>query len=581
MITALDFDKLIEKEKYFGLDISSTRVKAMMVTPRRGGRMRLDSFGEVKIPASAIVGGIVRRPDMVVKAIKEVLKSTTPKPIKIPYAICSIPQEKVFLKLEEFPNLEKEKLREAITWKIKTILAMPLDEIYWDWHRIDWKEDSDTVTVLIAAVEKGVVDSYAKAVVDAGIIPLAFEIEASSAIRTIFASLKEEIRDKPLLLVDIGNSNTNLAIYDKGGLRFISSVNVGGNQLTKIVSTVLNVTPEEAEEYKRTEGLKSKSEDLVNALHESLGGIEKEIRGAISFYDKTPEKTDDIEHILVYGDGAVLKDLNVYWKNTSFQGIDCRYANPRVPIVPMPQFVAHRKLFPHIVVTGLALYGNENYKFKDLNFLPTESQGQYVGKQIKDKLNRFMKIFFVNSIGLMGFLFGSWFLLTQNAKEIQASIDTKKAVLTSQRIQEISQEVEDVNASLVSVSAIINSSLDWPIVFDDLAGSIPSGISLDGMDVYLDDSTKAGSEPTWLVLISGTSDTRLRVIEFSDNLVRTGLFEDVDIPVEVFSSSNEIIFQIMAKIKFTSLLTDPEGFKSGLADIEESGVGLELIPFDE
>lgn len=575
-MTALDFDKLIEGEDTFGLDISNTRVKAMWVNKAGRGNLHLQSFGEEIIPASAVVGGIIRRPEVVAEAIVKILKNSYPKPIRAKYAVCSISQEKVYLKIEEFPNIEKDKLREAVTWKANKVLAMPLDKIYWDWHRLNPKEDDSVVSIQFAAVEKKVIDSYVHAIRLAGIIPLAFEMESSAAARVLLAS-DEKLQNDPLLFVDIGNSNTNLSIYHQGGFRFNSSVNVGGNQLVKIIGTEKGLSPAESEAYQRTTGLKTKTESLSIALSSSLSPIISEMIGAMRFYDKTPEKEDDIKLAKIYGDGATLKNVEKYL-DEQIPDLKVGYANPSIKMIPIPQFISHEKIFPHLVVTGLALRGLGKYhEFKDVNFLPADVQKAYVNEQIRKKVGKVVTILSINIIAICGFLLGGLFLLNEESNQIQATIDSKKAILQGSSIQKKSLEINEFNESLSSINSIIGSEFDWIKVFDKILAVTPQNIVLNNIDIYIDESSAPKSEPVWIISLYGKTDSRQTVIEYSTNLISKEIFTNVQIPVSAFSSGEEVIFRINMNLSFTNLLTNPEDFKKKSL-IQPTGE-LELKPF--
>ena len=569
-MTALDFEKLIEGEQTFGLDISSTRIKAMWIT-EAGKKLQLRSFGEKKIPASAIVGGIIRRPEIVSKEIGEVIKSATPRPIATPYAICSIPQEKVFLKIESFPNLDKEKLREAVTWKAKSILAMPLEKIYWDWHRLDVDESGNTINILFSAIEKEVVDSYVQAIGEAGIIPLAFEIEGSAAARVALEQKKVK-KDNPILMVEVGNSSSVLSIMHKGGLRFNSSVSVGGNQIVKIVSTEEGTTPSEAERYIKTTGLKSKKDKLVLSLQNSFSPLVHEIQRAVSFFNQAPEYGDaEIEDILLYGEGASLKGVEKYL-DEALPEQKVFYSNPRIPITPIPQFISHRKIFPHLIVTGLALRPFGKYsEHRGINFLPPIAQQAYVRAQIQSKVNTIVKIVAINLLALVGFVAGGWFLLSITRDSTAAMVRTKESVLLGERISSMSQTVADYNSSLSSVNAIIDAGLDWGRVFDGVLSAVPDDVLIKTMDIYLDEEVVPTLEPRWILRINGVTGDRQTVINFSNALLVNDLFDEVVIPISAFSSSDEVPFQIEARIFFNSLLKNPDNFDP------KSTAGPELI----
>ncbi|NLD48738.1 MAG: pilus assembly protein PilM, partial [Clostridiaceae bacterium] len=311
-------------------------------------------------------------------------------------------------------------------------------------------------------------------------------------------------------------------------------------------------------------------------LESLLSTLVNEIQGAVRFYDNTSPEEDNITKVLIYGDGAYLKNIDKYL-DKNLPDVKVAYANPRIDMVPIPQFISHEKIFSHLVVTGLALRGLGKYiKFEDVNFIPQEIQSGYVNEQVKKRVGNIAKIIFINVIAICGFLLGGLFLLNHESTQIQASINSKVSILKGRSIQSKSEEIKKFNKSLSSISSIISSEFDWINIFDKILSVTPKEVKLNNVSINVDSAGGSKSAPAWTINLYGKTNSRQTVIDYSNSLISTGIFNDVLVPVSAFSTSDEVVFQINMKLDFHTLLADADKFKEKET---ESSSELELRPF--
>lgn len=67
-----------------------------------------------------------------------------------------------------------------------------------------------------------------------------------------------ELNDN-VMIVDIGYGNTEIGIFEGGAFRYTNTIPLGGENITKDIQLVLNISEEEAERLKRQYGLAMKS----------------------------------------------------------------------------------------------------------------------------------------------------------------------------------------------------------------------------------------------------------------------------------------------------------------------------------
>lgn len=286
-----DYDNLILGEKVFGLEVKDNIIKALELTKRRG-RFSVVGFGEQEFDPTAISEGVIVNKDLLADVIKSVRDQAKPRRIRSKYASVVLPDSKIYVRVVKFPaGMSKDEIRESIEWKAKDLIAMPLDKVYWDWHRLQANGDpSRNIEVEISAVDKECVDSYTQTLKMIGVTPLYYDISGNAAARFLF---QNEYKEKKALLVRIDKYSTTLSLFLNGGVRYqtvIKDVVKGGyNSLIDYTAGKLGVNKEQAERIiLNPENINN---DQKKALKESFnvnyGGLYQEIDQIMDFYSQT------------------------------------------------------------------------------------------------------------------------------------------------------------------------------------------------------------------------------------------------------------------------------------------------------
>jgi type IV pilus assembly protein PilM len=120
------------------------------------------------------------------------------------------------------------------------------------------------------------------------------------------------IKEKVILVVDIGAKTTNLVLFDGDELKLSFSIEIAGNKFTKVISDKLNIPLKKAEEIKKKIGLNPEMEGgkIFLILQKEVLEIIEEIRKIENYFgQKTGKK---IEKIILIGGSALLPYLVDY-----------------------------------------------------------------------------------------------------------------------------------------------------------------------------------------------------------------------------------------------------------------------------
>ncbi len=303
--------KLFYKQKtLIGLDISQTGVKVMAIDPKRWlvlgyGSLDLDPL---KVQAS------LENPDDTYLAdnIRALLKQNIVGSLNSDHVAIGLPTGRTYSRTFTLPASEEKHIASAVEVEVDQYIPIPLSSLYLDYDIIERNKDS--VTVIMSAVPRTLVDTCLAAVRSAGLQPLVAEPSINAVARVLEATEEGHLST---LIIDIGAASTDIAILDGGVIRVTGSIGIGGNTFTLDIAKKLNIALENAHQYKVLNGLAPgpRQAKITTALAPSLGRIATEVRKVIRYYNERIATDRKIEQVLIVGGGANVPGVGDYFTN--------------------------------------------------------------------------------------------------------------------------------------------------------------------------------------------------------------------------------------------------------------------------
>jgi len=251
-------------KKSVGLDISDKAIEIVEIK-KSGNRIKISKLNRVKLEPGVLKNGIIENRNELKQSLKDALKKAKPKSIKIKNIIFGLPKKQVIILVlsMDFYAKKEELILEAIQERI----GLNKDEIVFSYNII--KEDGDNIEILVAAASKAYVLEWLKFFKDSKIKVKFFDIETLAIFRGL-TRLKGEI----ICIVDVDSSFSNIAIFDKNGLRQFSSIKIGADSFKdeRKISSNLNKINKELKEL--TNDFQRKTNQTVNEII-LVGEIEK------------------------------------------------------------------------------------------------------------------------------------------------------------------------------------------------------------------------------------------------------------------------------------------------------------------
>lgn len=349
------FSRKIRRQ--LGVDIGTSSIKIVELEKTATG-LRLfnygimedsDFFGDMS-SESTVPSGLKMSDEGIALAIKRLIIEAG---IKTKGAVMSIPIFSSFITVMELPNLNEKELVSAVPFEARSYIPVPLSEVVLDWLIIPKEASSSAgkVTVLLIAVPKEVVSKYQRVAEAAGLNLEALESESFSLARILIGSDSGTV-----MLADLGARNTNLTIMDRSFIFMSHSADLSGKEITKVISRSLNITPDRAEELKKTSGIVSAGADkgIAQVISPFINKLVNEIERMNDLFLKKENKK--VEKILLTGSAANLPGLAEYLSR--HLGVAVIVGNPfsRIKFEPLLEQSFRRGLSSTLAVAaGLAM----------------------------------------------------------------------------------------------------------------------------------------------------------------------------------------------------------------------------------
>lgn len=342
--------------RVIGLDIGSASVKLVQLRFEKE-RALLETYGEVAAGPyqdSSAGKAVSLGEDRLGEMIRDVWRESGARSRRV---IVGVPLRNSFVTFIDLPQMSEKELARAIPFEARKYIPLPLSEVEIDWWSISplankEEEGLESLTVLLAAVQKETISAYERVVKKAGLSLVGFEIEIFSVARVAASAFRSS-----LIVLDMGATSTKTAIIDRGALRMTRAIDKGSQALTLALSHALGVDFERAEATKRELGIQKRPETeqirktlipLIDTIFDEIGRFQGE-------YERKFQRT--IDKIVLAGGGALLPGLLDYAVDHFRREVFYADAFASVSYPPLLSPVISQLGAPLAQAVGLALRG--------------------------------------------------------------------------------------------------------------------------------------------------------------------------------------------------------------------------------
>lgn len=311
---------------YVGFDLGSASLKVLEVV-KEGDRLKAVQAFEYTNPFGMMLPQDENQLKQLAGMVKQVM---TEHKVQMQNLRSAIPESLISTKIVSTPPLSDAELASAIDWLAEQHIAIPLEELKVEYevlYRPDPSKKDENMRVMLIGVPKTVIASQLHFFELLEIEPVLMETQVVSMVRSI---LSEQM--PTTLVVHMGASTTELVIVHEKEIVFVYSFANGGRLLTRSVERGLNLTTEQAEEYKKSYGIDPALLEgkLAGILDPVMRLFVTEIQKALQYFTGQ-FGTMQVQRIMFAGGGANLVGLVPYFAKQFTQEIVI--ANPFEHIV--------------------------------------------------------------------------------------------------------------------------------------------------------------------------------------------------------------------------------------------------------
>jgi type IV pilus assembly protein PilM len=318
------FGKFSGASNTVGIDIGSHSIKVAQVAASRNG-YTLMRAGSTLTPPESVKQGAIEDRFAVAEAIRTLLQDLG---ISNTLAVAAISGPTVMVRQVQLPAMPEHQLRKSIYWEARNYISLPVEDSLIEFQILDTHttDGIPQMDVMLVAAPRDIVDTRVAALEQAGVDPIAVELEPFALIRGLVDLPSGNTGS--VALVDIGATYTHISIISNGNFALTRSVTTAGNSFTEAISRTLSIDFDQAERVKEEEtqvvtdeliraGLSPLGQEASRAIESTLEELIKEIRRSFAFHDyqQIPGSADrsansGISRVILSGGSAKLAGLD-------------------------------------------------------------------------------------------------------------------------------------------------------------------------------------------------------------------------------------------------------------------------------
>jgi len=286
-----------------GIDLGHGVVRGAEVEDPGAPRQRVLRTGSVPLLEDVVVSGEIRDVASAAASLKQLWSKAGFKSRKV---VLGMGNPRVLARDLAVPVRPLQQVRESLPFLVADMLPMPLENAVLDYYPISIGVDEDGREVyhgMLVAGLKDVALANARAAKQAGLEVVGIDMLPFALIRT----LSDRANAATWAYVDVGATTTIISIATAGVPEFVRIVPTGGEDVTRSLMDLGQLTRDQAEQIKRTVGLSADGVDaryrpVVELMVTRSSELMTSIRDTIQYFADTRQR--EVARIVLTG-GAV------------------------------------------------------------------------------------------------------------------------------------------------------------------------------------------------------------------------------------------------------------------------------------
>ena len=237
--------------------------------------------------------------------------------------VASISGSSVIVRYVKFQKLTRKELSKTIKMEAEPYIPFNVDEVYIGFHplRDVISEGKSKMETVLVAAKQDSVHQKVEIREGAGFKPVMMDVDAF-ALEAVYDAAFPTALQETVLIANIGRSQTNFVIVEKGLSLVVKDSLISGNSVNKMIIKNLGVNLETAEKLKMSHSLLVSQQEKENALNtgkrQAIGvsnalatlanDLIAEIKKLIEFYNMRGSDKQ-ISRMIISGGSSNIKNL--------------------------------------------------------------------------------------------------------------------------------------------------------------------------------------------------------------------------------------------------------------------------------
>jgi len=469
---------------YHAIDIGSHSIKIAKIK-RTGAIVTLETALHIPLPVTPEVSAIWKD-----KAAETIRQGLLDARLNIKNAVVGISGKDAIIRYSRVPPVPSWRLDMIMKYQMDEMAGKQGHEVSSDYAvlRVP-RSHQDDFLVLVAMARNELVSSRLEILEKAGISPVTACPSAVALYNSFLAAASWE-EDKTILVLDIGKTNTDIALVNNGDLYFARTVSLGGDAFTASIADELRMSEKMAEKVKIEEGIikidrhkNVREENISNALMSVGANFSNMIASTINFAKtQTQIKNLRLDKVVLSGGGSLLKGLAEYLATTL--GCDIEFLDVKNKITNTISQEEQASFSPKMLelstALGLALTQTRQ-PYMNLDLI----HGEFRKKRDFKEKTRFSYIAGVLAIVLLITLFSLGFYASSISNSIKNELEKARETLINRESanRENVQEIRRLENIIATLSNQAEQGYFFTNLLLELRNIIPVQMTISGITI--------------------------------------------------------------------------------------------------
>lgn len=289
-------EKMLRKKiQHMGLDLGTHGIKLVEVLEDPDDDYPVKRHGVTSMPIGAFAEGVIKKPEAVTKAIKNLMDQTgLPQKSTVNLGITG---KQVIVRQLRLPQIPLEELEGAVRFEAEKYIPTPMDQLFLDYTILGEVEVDGVAnySILVAAAPQKIIYTHYETVKKAGLKPIAIDVEPLA----LYRFWRSQYFDSDFMnqaVINVGHSNSHLVIFKGDTIQFTRVIPLAGKQLTEAVTQTIGKEVAAAEEslyrskvvhisqLSSAEDIEEDDKLVRDSINNIVAGLASEIQRSIDFY---------------------------------------------------------------------------------------------------------------------------------------------------------------------------------------------------------------------------------------------------------------------------------------------------------